>query len=53
MSDTEYTFEHITVSKDFIKEFDINYKHHHTEFMKQLITQIETKYNIKITKKNK
>jgi len=48
---TEYTFEHITVSKDFIKGFDINYKHHRKEFMKQLVSQIETKYNIKITKK--
>ena len=53
MSDTEYTFEHITVSKDLIQTFDINYKHHQKEFLKQLITQIETKYNIRIIKKDK
>ena len=53
MSEIEYTFEHITVSKDFIQTFDINYRYHQKEFMKQLITQIEKKHNIKIIKKDK
>lgn len=52
MSDTtEYTFEFLSVSKDFVKEFDINYQSQKEHILKQLIDIIQEKYNIKINKK--
>lgn len=51
MSDTEYTFEFLSVSKDFVKGFDINYKSQKEHILKQLIELIQEKYNIKINKK--
>tara|TARA_B100001094_G_scaffold288477_1_gene304723 strand:+ start:1185 stop:1343 length:159 start_codon:yes stop_codon:yes gene_type:complete len=52
MSDTDYTFEFLSVSKDFLKELDINYQTQKQSILKQLIELIEEKYNIKINKNN-
>ena len=41
MSDTDYTFEFLSVSKDFLKELDINYQTQKQSILKQLIELIE------------
>ena len=51
MSDTEYTFEFISISKDFVKEFHLNYKIQKDKAIQEIIKNIEKKYNIKINKK--
>lgn len=50
-SETDYTYEYLTVSKDFVKQLDHNYQIHKEEIIKQLVKKIEQKYNIKIIKK--
>ena len=51
MSDSDYTFEFLSISKDYVKAFDFNYKLQKEEILKEVIRIIEEKYNIKINKK--
>ena len=51
MSDSDYTFEFLSISKDFVKTFDFNYKLQKDKIVKEVIHIIEEKYNLKINKK--
>jgi|MDTC01.2.fsa_nt_gb hypothetical protein len=50
MSDIDYTFEYLTISKKFVTDFDKYYSSHKKSILKQVIRNIETKYNIKVIK---